>query len=85
MKIIKEDTVENIEKNNITYLTIISEQLEEIKNELKLKVIYEDNKTIRFINNLETNELLQKLSKYSINKLLIEELSIEDLFIEYYK
>ena len=84
-KIIKEDTIENIEKNNITYLTIDSEDINKIKNELDLKIISKHNNTIKFLNNLSSNELINKLSKYNINKLLIEEVTIEDLFIEYYK
>ena len=84
-RIIEENTVENIEKNNITYLTIVAEQIGEIKKELNLKVVYESNNTVKFINNLMPNELLNKLSKYNINKMLLEEVSIEDLFIEYYK
>lgn len=84
-KIIKEDTVENIEKNNITYLTIESDDINKIKEELSLKIVSEHNNIIKFINNLKPNELLNKLSKYKINKLLIEDVTIEDLFIEYYK
>ena len=84
-KIIKEDTVKNIEKNNITYLTIDSEDIERIKKELDLKIISEHNNTVKFINNLSPNELMKKISNYKINKLLIEEVSIEDMFIEYYK
>lgn len=84
-KIIKEDTVENIEKNNMTYLTIESDEIEKIKKELGLKVISEHNNVVKFINNLSPNEILNKISKYKINKLLIEEVTIEDLFMEYYK
>jgi len=84
-KIIKEDTVENIEKNNITYLTIDSADNEKIKQEMKLKVIYENSQIVKYINTLSSNEIINRLSKYNINKLLIEEISIEDLFIEYYK
>lgn len=84
-KIIKEDTVKNLEKNNVTYLTINSKDINKIKKELDLKVISESDNTIKFINNLNPNELLEKLNKYDINKLLIEELSIEDLFMNYYK
>ena len=83
--IIKEDTVENILKNNKTYLTIESNDIEKIKKELKLKIIEESENNIKFLNDLNINELLKKLSKYKINKLLIEEVSIEDMFIEYYK
>ena len=84
-KIIKEDTVENIEKNSMTYLTIESDEIEKIKKELNLKIISEHNNVVKFINNLSPNAILNKISKYKINKLLIEEVTIEDLFMEYYK
>ena len=84
-KIIKEETVDNIEKNSMTYLTIESEDISKIKKELKLKVISEHNNTIKFLNNIKPNELINKISNYSISKLLIEDVSIEDLFMEYYK
>lgn len=84
-KIIKEDNVKNIEKDNVTYLTIESPNINEIKEILDFKIISEHNNTVKFINNLTPNELINKLSKYEINKMLIEEASIEDLFIEYYK
>lgn len=84
-KIIKEETVDNIEKNSMTYLTIESEDISKIKKKLKLKVISEHNNTIKFLNNIKPNELINKISNYSISKLLIEDVSIEDLFMEYYK
>lgn len=84
-KIIKEDVIENIEKNNITYLTIESDEIEKIIEDLNLKIISEKNNEVKFINNLRPNELTKKIAKYNINKLLIEEATIEDLFIEYYK
>ena len=83
--IIREDTVENIEKNNITYLTISSKEIEKIKKDLSLKIINEQNDTVKFLNNLKPDELLNKISKYKIEKILIEEVSIEDMFLEYYK
>ena len=84
-KIIKEDTIDNIINNNITSLTIESEDLDKIKKELDLKIINENKNSIKLLNTLSPNELLNKIKKYKINKLLIEEISIEDLFIEYYK
>ncbi|MBE6150447.1 MAG: ABC transporter ATP-binding protein [Firmicutes bacterium] len=84
-KIIKEDSVSNLEKENITYLTISSSEISKIKNELDLKIILEEENKIKFINNLSPDILIKKLSKYKIDKLLVEEISIEDLFIEYYK
>ena len=84
-KIIKEDTVKNIEKESMTYLIIESKDIDKIKKELKLKIISEHNNVVKFMNNLSPNQLINKISKYEIDKLLIEEISIEDLFMEYYK
>lgn len=84
-KIIKEDKIENIEKNGMTYLTIESDEIDKIKNELKLKVISESNNSVKFLNNNNPNELIKKISKFNIDKLLIEEAPIEDIVMEYYK
>ena len=84
-KIIKEDEITNIDKSNMTYLTIESEDINKIKKVLNLKVIFEKDDLVKFINNLSPNILIEKLSKYKINKLLIEEMTIENLFMEYYK
>lgn len=83
--IIKEDNVENILKSNKTYLTIESKDIDKIKKELKLKIISESGFTIKFLNDKNINEIIKQISKYQLNKLLIEEVSIEDMFIEYYK
>lgn len=83
--IIKEDNIKNIEENSMTYLTIESDEVDRIKKELNMKIIAENDNLVKFINTLKPNELLEILSKYKISKLLVEEVSIEDLFIEYYK
>ncbi len=83
--IIKEDTIENIRKENYTYLKIISKDIDKIEKDLKLKIVKEAKNETIFINNLKPNELLEKLSKYEIDSLLIEEIPLEDLFMNYYK
>ncbi len=83
--IIKEDSIENIKVDNYTYLKIISNEKDKIKKELKLKVYKESDNEIVFFNNLNPNELVNKLTKYKIEHLLIEEVPLEDLFINYYK
>ena len=65
--IIKEDSMENIRKNNYTYLTISSNEIMKIKKELGLKVINEYKDEIVFLNNLDSNTLIKKLSKYDLN------------------
>lgn len=84
-KIIKEDLMENIKKDNYTYLKIKSKDVDSIKKELKLKVYKEEDNNIVFINNMKPNDLLSKLNKYDIESLLIEEVPLEDLFLNYYK
>jgi ABC-2 type transport system ATP-binding protein len=83
--IIKEDTIENIKKNNYTYLTISSNQINDIKNELQLPIKSESKNEVIFINNIDANTLIKKLYKYKIDKLLLESISLEDLFINFYK
>jgi ABC-2 type transport system ATP-binding protein len=83
--IIKEDKLENIKNNNYTYLRIQSKDLDEIKKELKLKIKEENSIETIFYNDLDTNTLLKKLSKFNIDKLLIEEVTLEDLFSKYYR
>ena len=83
--IIKEGIIDNIKEDNYTYLTISSKDINKIKKDLKLKLIKESKSMVTFINNLDSNTLIKKLSKYDIDKILIEELSLEDMFINYYK
>ena len=84
-KIIKEDTIENIKKENYTYLTIASNEIDKIKEDLKLEIKEEYSNKVKFINNMDINELIKKLEKYTIDKLLIEEITLEDLFANYYR
>ena len=85
-KIIKEDTVENINKEEIIYITIKSNDIEAIKEDINLEIKEEKESVVKFINkNTNINEIIKKLSKYKIEKLLIEKISLEDLFENYYK
>ncbi len=59
--------------------------IDKIKKDLNLKIVSEHNNSVKFINDLNSNKLINIISKYNINKLLIEEMTIEDLFMEYYK
>lgn len=86
-KIIKEDNMENIIKGNYTYLKITSKEISKIKKDLKLQIISEtETETeIVFLNNIEANKIISILGKYNIEKLIIEEIPLEDLFLNYYK
>ena len=66
-------------------LLIKEDSMDNIKKELKLEVINENNQEITLLNNMQPNDLINKLSKYNIQKLIIEEIPLEDLFMKYYK
>ena len=68
-----------------TYLTILSKEIDKIKKDLKLKIKSEKENEIKFLCDMETNTLIKKLANYKIDKLFIENISLEDLFEEYYK
>lgn len=84
-KLLKVENIKILTAKELTYVTITSPDIKKIKDELKLKPIMEENTTIKFKNQLEPNILLSKLTKFNIEKLLIEEASLEDIFLHYYK
>lgn len=83
--IIKEDLIENIKRDNYTYITISSKDINKIKKDLNLKIKSENDKEVIFINDIDINTVIKKISNYKIDKLLIEDVSLEDLFEDYYK
>ncbi len=83
-KIVNLEEMSNIENNHILKIKIKSKDSNKIIKELKLENLSDDNQ-LEFIYKEDINELIKKLSKYDISKLLIEELSIEEIFMHYYK
>lgn len=77
--------VEEITKSNIGYVTLTSPNINEIIKDLKIIPVYQDETTIKFINNYQSNDLIKKISKYNIEKILIEDMNIEDMFLHYYE
>lgn len=59
---------------------IESKDIEKISKELNIDIINNN-----FIYQGDINILINKLSRYKIDKLLINEPEIEELFIDYYK
>lgn len=78
--LIKVDTISNFNKNNYLNIHIESKDIEKISQELNIDIINNN-----FIYQGDINILINKLSKYKIDKLLINEPEIEELFIDYYK
>ena len=84
-KLIKVEKMEELSKKSLKFVTVTSEQSKEIAKELKVDIISKDENTIKFRNKLSDNELIKILSKYKIDKILIEEATLEDMFLHYYQ
>ena len=84
-KLLKIETIESLQNKNLTIVTLTSEEIDKIIKELKVDIELKENNTIKFKNNLEVDKLIKILGKYNIDKLLIEEATLEDIFLHYYK
>ena len=77
--------MEELSQKSLTFVTVTSEQIKEIAKDLKVDIVSEDGNTIKFGNNLPDDELIKQLSKYKIDRILIEEATLKDMFLHYYK
>ena len=84
-KLLKIETMEEMRHKNLTFVTIESNDIHKIIKDFHLDVDIKDNKIIRFKNELSADLLIKKLAKYQIDRVLIEEASLEDIFLHYYK
>lgn len=84
-KLIKVETIENITSSDFSTITIYSKNIINIKKEIDSKIVEEKENTIKLIYDKNINDLIKILSKYEIEKILIEELSLEEIFMHYYK
>lgn len=84
-RLLKIETIEELKNKKLTYVTIESNEIDKIIDKLKIDIISKDNNLIKFKNNLSPNNLIKELSNYKIDKILIEEATLEDIFIHYYK
>ena len=85
-KLIEIETIENLSKNDFVIVTIKSNKVKKINlplKEMHIKTM-KDNELV-FIYRGNINEITKTLSKYNIDKLLIEEPTIEEVFMHYYK
>lgn len=84
-QLIKIEKIEDLFSNSLTVVTVTSNQVSDIEKELNIDIISKDENTIQFGNSLSHDELIKKLSKYKIDRILIEEATLEDMFLHYYK
>lgn len=83
--LIKTDSVDNLTKNSFLIVTITSPEKAEIVQELSAEIISSEEDTIKFKTELSAEKLIQSLAKHKLDKILIEEPTIEELFMHYYE
>ena len=84
-KLLKVETVKDLQSKNLNLVTLTSQDIENVIKDINIEVEKIASNTIKFKNTLDTNKLIKVLSKYNIEKLLIEEPTLEDIFLHYYK
>ena len=82
--LIKMGSIEELSDKNLNFVTVTSDNAENIVKRLNGVIKQREGNTIKFANNVSTNELLSVLSEYDIEKLLVEEAALEDIFLHYY-
>ena len=78
------ETIEEMQKKNLTFVTIKSKDISKIIADLKLDMQADEEDTIRFKNDIPLNQMIKVISNYKIDKLLMEEATLEDIFLHYY-
>ncbi len=82
--LIEVDTVNNLIDKHLSVIKIQSTEINQIKNIKGIEILEECVNNIIFVYKNNINNLIKELSKYNIEKLIIEEPSIEDIFMHYY-
>ena len=84
-KLLKVEKIEDLYINNLNIISISCNDVDEIISDLELTEYDKNDKFIKFKNTMDINKLIKKLSKYDIDKLLIEEATLEEILLHYYK
>lgn len=79
------ENIENVKNMALKFVTVTSEEVDKIIEEIEMKDFERINETtVRFKNDIAVDSLIKKLAKYNIDNLLIEEATLEELFFHYY-
>lgn len=84
-KLLKVEKLEELFEKSLTFVTIQSNEVEEIIKDLEINVIEKKENFVKFKNTFETDKLIKKLAKYKLDKILIEEATLEEMLLHYYK
>lgn len=83
--LVKIEDVDSLNNNRLTFIKITSADNEKIKEALDLETYELGKNTIRFKYDKDVNSLLSVLTNFNIDRMLIEEPTIEEIFMHYYR
>lgn len=83
--LLKVESIEELTKKNLNLVTIKCENVDELVHALNVEVIEKKENMVKLKNSLKADNLIKELAKYSIDSVLIEEATLEDIFLHYYK
>ena len=83
--LLKVETIKELHQKNFNFVTIESSEIEKIITKLKEEVITREGNFVKIKNTLSPDKLIKLLGDYKLEKLLIEEATLEDLFFHDYK
>lgn len=83
--LLKVQTLEEMKKNNFTLVTIKSPDIKKILSKLTGEIVFQEGDFVKLKNNLAPNDLMNVLSPYKIEKLFIEEATLEEIFLHDYE
>lgn len=79
------DKISKLSENNLNILSIVSKDKSKIIDKLNAEIIEEKDDYFRFKTKIQSDKLIKELSLFTIDKITIEEATLEDIVMEYYK
>ena len=83
--LLKVESVKDMLKKNFVVVSIESKQVADIAKVLKVTLDKESTNFIKFKFEGSASDLVKKLSKFSLDSILIEEASLDEMFLHYYR
>ncbi len=83
-ELIKAGPVDEISDKQLKFVTVETDDIDALVSDLGIKVLSKEDHTVRFANVLPDDTLIKKLSNHRIDKILIEEATLEEMFMHYY-
>lgn len=84
-RLLKVEPVKELMDKSLSYVTVTSKNCDEIIKDLNVKPTLSEDNTAVFKNIADVDTLVKTLAKYKIDKLYIEQASLEDIFLHYYE